>query len=120
MYHTAIKTNNNQKERKRMSHHEKVEVAKNAGDVLVGALAAGIVLGWVHLAVGVVTIIYTVARLWGWWEKRGIARAETARSNKEKNFYIEKLCKHYEQPKSNFDFLPVDELRHQYSNIRKS
>jgi len=120
MYHTAMMMNKNQKEKKRMSHHEKMQVAGNTGDVVAGALAAGVVLGWVHLAVGVFTVIYTVARLWSWNEKRKVIKAETARADKEKKFYIDKLCQHYEQPSSNFDFLPVEELRRQYNEIHKA
>lgn len=97
---------------------DKVDTAKNIVDVGAGVLGMGVIIGWVHISVGIVTATYTLVRLWGWFENRRRVKAEDARLTKEKAFYIDALCKWYGQPATNFDFLPVEELRKQYDQIR--
>jgi len=98
--------------------NENIEAAKNAGDVLAGTLSIGVVLGWVHLAVGAVTLFYTTARFYDWWEKRKIRVKAQEDELRERLYYLNALTEHYQQPCENFDFFPTDELRTQYAEIR--
>lgn len=89
---------------------QKLEAAKNIGDVIAGIATAGVVLGWIHILVGVLTATYTLARFYGWWERRVYIR-------RERRFYIDELTKANKHTARWYTHLPVDELRKLYERV---